>query len=151
MAKRHLEELNKTAREQAEMLVELMMARYPDEMACERKLLEMAYPAGFICPRCGWRCCAPVKGRAHKWQCTRCSHQFCVTKGTVMESTHLPLRKWFAAILLEVRAKSSTSASTLQEMIGCSHKTAVRVHTKIRRAIARLGMRSTCSVLTPWK
>jgi hypothetical protein len=39
-----------------------------------------------------------VRGHVHKWQCTSCSHQLSVSAGTMMEGTHLALRKWFVAM-----------------------------------------------------
>ena len=73
---------------------------------------------------------------AHKWQCTKCSRQFSVTAGTMMEGTHLELRKWFVAIWLMSSQKAGISACALQRQIGCSYKTAGRVLARIRCAMA---------------
>ena len=59
------------------------MARFGTEEACEEELLRRMFPEGFRCPSCGHARCARVRGRARKWQCTRCSRQFSVTAGTV--------------------------------------------------------------------
>lgn len=113
-----------------------LLERYPDEESCERRLLGERFPGGFACPVYGGTSCSRVRGRAHKWQCTRCSHQFSVTAGTMMEGTHLPLRKWFVAIWPMSCQKAGTSACALQRQIGCSHKTAGRVLARIRCAMA---------------
>ena len=106
MAKGHAGGLSKHECESRGTLMEFL-ERYPDEESCERRLLEEKYPGGFVCPVCGNRTCSKVHGHAHKWQCTKCSHQFSVTAGTMMEGAHLELRKWFVAIW---RARRQASA-----------------------------------------
>jgi transposase-like protein len=43
----------------------------------------------------------------HTFQCKKCRHQVSLTAGTVMASTHMPLRKWFWAIYLVAVLKNS--------------------------------------------
>ena len=136
MAKGHAGGLSKHECESRGTLMEFL-ERYPDEESCERRLLEEKYPGGFVCPVCGNRTCSKVHGHAHKWQCTKCSHQFSVTAGTMLEGTHLELRKWFVAIWLMSSQKAGISACSLQRQIGCSYKTAGRVLARIRCAMAR--------------
>lgn len=135
MAKGHAGGLSKHECESRGTLMDLL-ERYPDEESCERRLLEEKFPGGFVCPVCGNTACSKVHGRAHKWQCTKCSHQFSVTAGTMMEGTHLGLRKWFVAIWLMSSQKAGVSACTLQRQIGCSSKTAGKVLARIRCAMA---------------
>jgi len=113
-----------------------LLERYPDEESCERRLLGEKHPGGSVCPACGNRSCSKVHGHARKWQCTKCSHQLGVTAGTMMEGTHLGLRKWFVAIWLMSSQKAGVSACALQRQIGCSCKTAGRVLARIRCAMA---------------
>lgn len=113
------------------------MARYGSERACEERLLEGMFPGGFECPACGNRRCSPVSGRAHKWQCTRCSRQFSVTAGTAMERTRLPLVKWFLAMWLVSHDKRGLSGSELARMVGCNERTGQYVLLRLRGAMAR--------------
>ena len=83
--------------------------RFPNEEACREYLYSFKWKDGFVCPVCGNTACSKVHGRAHKWQCTKCSHQFSVTAGTMMEGTHLGLRKWFVAIWLMSRSQNTES------------------------------------------
>ena len=136
MAKGHAGGLSRHECESRGTLMELL-ERYPDEESCERRLLEERHPGGFVCPACGNRTCSKVHGHAHKRQRTRCSRQFSVTAGTMMEGTHLELRKWFVAIWLMSSQKAGISACSLQRQIGCSYKTAGRVLARIRCAMAR--------------
>lgn len=136
MAKRHAGGRSMGECTEAGTLADLMR-RYPDEESCERRLLEEAYPGGFVCPACGNTRCSKVAGRAHKWQCSRCSRQFSVTKGTMMEGTHLALTKWFMAIWLGANDRRGISASEPQGFIGCSYRTSAAVLARIRCAMAR--------------
>ena len=113
------------------------VARYGTEEACEGELLRRMYPEGFRCPACGHDRCAPVRGRARKWQCTRCSRQFSVTAGTCMRGSKLPLAKWFLAIYLTTHSKRGVSAMELARQIGVSERTAGYVVLRLRGAMAR--------------
>lgn len=136
MAKGHAGGLSRKECESRGTLLELL-DRYPDEESCERRLLEEKHSGGFVCPVCGNRTCSKVHGHAHKWQCTRCSRQFSVTAGTMMEGTRLPLRKWFVAIWLMSSQKAGISACSLQRQIGCSYKASGRMPARMRCAMAR--------------
>lgn len=113
------------------------MARFGTEEACEGELLRRMFPDGFRCPACGHDRCSRVRGRAHKWQCTRCSRQFSVTAGTAMRGTKLPLAKWFLAAYLMTHSKRGMSAMELARHIGVSERTAGYVLLRLRGAMAR--------------
>ena len=113
------------------------MARFGTEEACEEELLRRMFPEGFRCPSCGHARCARVRGRARKWQCTRCSRQFSVTAGTAMRGTKLPLVKWFLAAYLMTHSKRGVSATELARHLGVSERTAGYVLLRLRGAMAR--------------
>lgn len=113
------------------------VARFGTERACEEELLRRMHPGGFRCPACGHGRCAPVRGRARKWQCTRCSRQFSVTAGTCMRGTKLPLTKWFLAVYLVTHSKRGVSAMELARQIGVSEGAAGYVLLRLRGAMAR--------------
>jgi transposase-like protein len=56
--------------------------------------------------------------------CKDCDYQFTVTAGTIFNDSHLPLTKWFMAVLLLCEAKKGISACQVQRTIGVSYKTA---------------------------
>ena len=135
MAKRHAGGRSRAECEKSGTLADLAR-RYPDEEACERRLLHEMYPAGFVCPRCGCTTCSKARGHAHKWQCTRCSRQLSVTKGTMMERTHLPLTAWFMAIWLVANSRRGISAAGLQGYVGCSCRSAEHLLERMRCAMS---------------
>ena len=116
-----------------------MLSKYPDERSCERRLIEVRWPEGWKCPKCGNGRCSPVADRNRIWQCTRCSRQFSVTAGTYMQHSKVHLRRWFHAIWLVARSKRGVSAMELAAQIGVSEVTAGLVLERLRGAMAGPG------------
>jgi transposase-like protein len=54
--------------------------------------------------------------------CKDCDYQFTVTAGTIFNDSHLPLQKWFLAVLLLCEAKKGISALQLKRTIWGQHK-----------------------------
>ena len=99
--------------------------------------MEVRWPDGWECPRCGCATCSPVASRNRIWQCTRCSHQFSVTVGTAMQHSKVHLRRWFHAMWLLARSKRGVSALELAAQVGVSENTATFMLERLRGAMAR--------------
>ena len=111
-------------------------ARFPDEAACGRHLLERRWPDGFVCPRCqgtkGWR----LGAARPTFQCAGCGKQTSVTAGTVMHRSHLPLRTWFLAVHIVTSHSNGISALQLQAQLGLgSYETAWFLLQRLRLAM----------------
>jgi hypothetical protein len=78
--------------------------RFRSEEACREYLLQLRWPDGFRCPRCGCRESLPV--RAVLLRCRDCRHQTSVTAGTIFQDTRTSLRLWFQAIWWVVSQKN---------------------------------------------
>ena len=70
--------------------------RFRSEEACREYLLQLRWPDGFRCPRCGCRESSPV--RTVLLRCRDCRHQTSVTAGTIFQDTRTSLRLWFRAM-----------------------------------------------------
>lgn len=127
-----------------------LLEQFPDEELCERRLIEEKYPGRFVCPVCGNTTCSQVHDHAHKWQCAKCPHLFSVTAGTMIEGTHLELKKWFMAIWPMSSQEAGIGACALQRRIGCSYKTAGRGAREDTLCDGKIGVRSTSLQLTRW-
>ena len=114
-----------------------LLTKYPDERSCERRLMEVRWPDGWECPRCGCATCSPVAHRNRIWQCTRCSHHLSVTVGTAMQHSKVHLRRWFHAMWLLARSKRGVSALELAAQVGVSENTATFMLERLRGAMAR--------------
>jgi transposase-like protein len=115
---------------------------------CIAYLEKMQWPDGIVrCPICGndkisriTRKTASKNKRAQIFQCLEktCKHQFSATTGTIFHDSHLPLHKWFIAIVVD--AKKGISALQLQQHLGIgSYKTAWYMYHRIRKAMEEEG------------
>jgi transposase-like protein len=109
--------------------------RFGTERACEKVLVKIRWPHGFICPRCNSADASYIRTRKI-YQCSHCRYQVSITAGTLFHSTNLPLVKWFWAIYFASTDKGGISALRLAKHIGVSWPTARKMLRKIRMAMA---------------
>ena len=114
-------------------LIELL-DRFANEETCRKHLEALRWPSGVACTRCGDMDVSPIKGRG-QWHCIGCGYHFSVKSGTIMHDSHLPLRKWFAAIYLLCQSKKGMSAHQLHRTIGVAYRTAWYLCHRIREAM----------------
>ncbi|MEP0323504.1 IS1595 family transposase [Bauldia litoralis] len=101
----------------------------------------LRWPDGVVCPHCGNTDPARIrqlKGKSHRpglYQCNECREHFTVTVGSVMERSHVPLRKWVLAFHLMAASKKGMSAHQLHRMLGVTYKTAWFMAHRIREAM----------------
>ncbi|MBI3505363.1 MAG: IS1595 family transposase [Proteobacteria bacterium] len=103
------------------------------------------WPQGPVCPHCGAtdEHVGRLKGKTTRvglCKCYACRKPFTVKMGTVMESSHVPLRIWLQAIYLICSSKKGISTRQLQRTFGCGLKTAWFLSHRVREAMADLGM-----------
>jgi len=111
-------------------------SRFSTDEDCRRYLLDLRWPNGFRCTKCG-----RDKAWSHPrglFECGQCGHQTSLTAGTVFQDTHKPLVLWFRAMWYVTSQKNGASALGLQRALGLrSYQTAwVWLH-KLRRAMVR--------------
>lgn len=121
--------------------LEKFVDTFRDDYACAEYLSNKRWPGGFVCPHCGSRKAWRLETRPWLWQCgggekdPGCRKQTSVIAGTVMQGTHLPLRKWFLAAYLMATHSNGISALQLQTKIDVTYKTAWLLLHKLRRAM----------------
>lgn len=95
--------------------------RFDTDEKCREILVRLRWPNGAECPRCKL---AVVELATEKqlFYCKDCDYQFTVTAGTIFNDSHLPLQKWFLAVLLLCEAKKGMSAHQLKRTIWGQHK-----------------------------
>lgn len=117
------------------------METFRDDYACAEYLAKKRWPDGFVCPHCGSKKAWRLEARPWLFECSGkgnkpgCRKQTSVIAGTIMQGTHLPLRKWFIAAYLMATHSNSISALQLQPKLGVSYKTAWLLLHKLRRAM----------------
>lgn len=111
-------------------------ARFPDELACARYLVERRWADGFVCPLCGSCKSWKLKRDRPARECADCGRQTSVTAGTVIHRSHLALKTWFLAAHIVASHSNGISALQLQGQLGLgSYKTAWLLLHKLRRAM----------------
>jgi hypothetical protein len=67
--------------------------------------------------------------------CNDCREKFTCRTGTVMERSHVPLRKWLLATHIMAASKKGMSAKQMERMLGVTYKTAWFLCHRIREAM----------------
>jgi transposase-like protein len=108
------------------------------EDACQRYLVSIRWPDGFICPGCGHQLAWALATGQYK--CRQCRKRVSVTAGTLFQDTRFPLRVWFQAIWYVISQKSGVSALGVQRILGLgSYHTAWAWLHRLRRAMVCPG------------
>ena len=112
--------------------------RFSNEAACYDYLLQIKWPDGFRCNRCGhqdyWISAKNII------ICTRCEHQISLTAGTIMDSSKKPITYWFKAMWWFTTRKSGVNAVNLKDLLGFGcYETAWAWLQKLRRCTIRQG------------
>ena len=108
--------------------------RFNTDEACRNHLFQIRWPKGFVCPKCLNTNYYLIKQR-NRYQCCNCRYQASVTVGTVMDRSHISLKKWFWAIYLVSTDKRGHSATALQRELGICYKSAWYLLQRIRTAM----------------
>jgi transposase-like protein len=112
------------------------LSRFQTEEACVDYLVQLKWPHGFNCERCGCRNVYRTgTRRLPLFECAECRYQASPIVGTVMEGSSTPLLKWFLALYLISQEKLKTNATELSRMIQVTYKTGWLILHKIRHAM----------------
>ena len=118
----------------SEMNLLKLVSRFDNDEKCRMHLEELRWPDGVKCIRCQSDKISRMYKR-NQFACDSCGYQFSVTAGTIFHDSHLPLRKWFIAILLICESKKGMSALQLKRTLGVAYKTAWYLCHRIREAV----------------
>jgi hypothetical protein len=119
--------------------LEEFFARFKSEEMCVEYLVQLKWPNGYYCERCGCRDVYRTNTRRLPLlECVNCRYQASPIVGTVMEGSPTPLRKWFLALYLVSQETVKTNATELSRIICVTYKTAWLILHKIRHAIGEL-------------
>ncbi len=109
--------------------------RFNTEESCREYLIQLRWPKGFVCPKCGEAGGYYLEER-HVYQCKHCRYHASATAGTVMHRSKLSLTSWFWAIYLTARDKRGYSAVQLSSELGIAYSSAWYLLHRIRTAMA---------------
>jgi transposase-like protein len=120
------------------MSVDFTNPIFTDEDKAREHLEALRWPDGAFCPHCGSTNVHRLEGKSHRpglFQCNGCAQAFTVMVGSVMERSHIPLRKWVLAFYLMNSSKKGISAHQLHRMLGVTYKTAWFLAHRVREAM----------------
>ncbi|RVP68306.1 IS1595 family transposase [Sinorhizobium medicae] len=127
-----------------------MIVAFRDQEQCRRLLEGMVWPAGRVCPACGYKRSIAIAGRdmgkrrarPGLYQCSSgdCRFQFTVTTHTPLHFTKLPLSVWLKGMWLMLQSDKGLSSVRLAEALGVSQPTAWRMGHALRLMAAREHM-----------
>ena len=117
---------------------------FKEEKTCHEFLASQIWEEGKpVCPFCNSTKIYTTKSRSVKaskkdipeYRCANkeCTKKFSITKGTIFESSKIPLRTWFAAIYLLTTSKKGISSVQLSEQLQVTQKTAWFLNHRIRQ------------------
>jgi transposase-like protein len=107
------------------------LTQYGTETQCENAVVAMRWPHGYQCTRCACKRVSMTHNGRRLWECLSCGYQCSAIAGTIMESTKLPLRKWFLAMYFMTQNKNGISALELKRHVGVCYKTAWMLRHKL--------------------
>ncbi len=128
----------------------LSKPHFHDEDAAFKKVEELLWPNGPVCPHCEGKeriySLEGVRSKPSKKnpegvvrhglkKCGHCRKQFTVRVGTIFESSHLPLHKWLQAIHLLCASKKGISSHQLHRILECTYEAAWFMSHRIREAM----------------
>ncbi len=98
--------------------------------------VEMRWPDGVKCPRCG-SVHVSFTAKRRVWTCEDCPNrrQFSFKVGTIMEDSPIGLDKWLLGIWLVASAKNGISSHELHRALGVTQKSAWFLEQRIRLAL----------------
>ena len=118
-------------------LIELM-EMFPDEYSARKWFESIIWEdGGAVCHRCGGTNTYEVAGgKPLPYRCRDCRKHFSFRHGTLLEDSHVPLRKWAIAIYLLATSLKGVSSMKLHRDLNITQKTAWHMLHKIRFAIS---------------
>lgn len=111
-------------------------SQFSSDDKCRELLKRLRWPEGPMCLKCGNTDVFKLNTKKDLLYCRPCRFQFTVTSNTIFHDSHLPLIKWFVAVLLLVEARKGMSAMQLKRTLGMGYKTAWYLFHRIRKAMS---------------
>jgi transposase-like protein len=111
--------------------------RFPDDAACLDYLVEMLYPNGIHCKKCGRVTKHYRLNGSPAYSCEFCGRHEHPMAGTIFQDSATSLHLWFYAIYLMSSTRCGISAKQLERELGVTYKTAWRMFRMIRSLLTQ--------------
>jgi len=130
-------ETMKTQRKIAHYGLKSHEKRFGTEEKCRDFLVDLRWDGRPTCQNsdCGNKHMNYYLSSRNIWKCSKCKKQFSITKGTIFESTNLPLTMWFKAIFFFTIHKRGISSCQLARDLEIEQRTAWFMLHRLREAL----------------
>ena len=109
---------------------------FPDDDACLTLVVDLVYPEGIPCRKCGVeRPHHRLHNRPKAFSCQVCGTHVYPLAGTIFEKSTTPLKSWFYAMFLMSSTRCGISAKQLERELGVTYKTAWRMFSQLRKLL----------------
>lgn len=108
--------------------------KFRDDEAARAFLESVVWPDGPVCRHCGTINHAYKTKKPGVYRCAEkeCRKDFSVTKGTILERSHIALHKWLQAFHLMASSKEGISAHQLHRSLDITYEAAWFMAHRIR-------------------
>jgi hypothetical protein len=110
--------------------------KYRTEASCIQALVDLRWPTGFACDKCGNTKAYHLATHPRIFECAACGRQQSITARTIFHKTRTDLRKWFLAGYLMMHDKRGVSALMLSRELSLRYETAWLIAHKLRHALS---------------
>lgn len=118
---------------------------FQDENTCREHFRKLREAQGVVCKKC--KCVKHYWLKAKwQWQCSNCGFRTGLRSGSMMESSKLPIRKWYLAMAFMSYSKKGISACEMQRQLG--HSRYESIWSMMHRLRQAMGKRDDLYTLT---
>lgn len=122
------------------MNIQHVYNRFPTEADCIAQLEKIRWNGIPWCPYCRDKNNTVIPAK-HRYHCNKCNTNFSVTVHTVFHHTHLPMQKWFLAIVLLLNVRKNITTHQLAQHLGVNKNTAWYIGQRIQSAMLDIEKR----------
>ncbi len=120
------------------MNITRIFEQFPTQKDCIAHLEKARWKDKPVCPYC--RSINTARNQ-HRHRCYDCKTSFSVMVGTIFHHTHMPLQKWFLAVMLVLNARKGLSSLQLSRDLKVNKNTAWRIAMQIRKSMTQSEQR----------
>lgn len=114
-------------------IIDFLAKAFPDEATAEAFFIEKRWGKEIACPYCQSRTIYKVAG-SQPFKCGGCRIKFTAKTKTIMDGSHIPIRKWLLAMYIMGTSRKGISSVQMAKHLGVTQKTAWYMAHRIREA-----------------
>lgn len=114
-------------------IIDFLTKQFPDEKSAVNFFVQKRWGGKITCPYCNSEKIY-IGETKQPFKCGNCNYKFTCKTGTIMEGSHIEVRKWLLAMYILGTSRKGISSVQLAKQIGVTQKTAWYMAHRIREA-----------------